>query len=241
MADSFEVEVPDPPLDEGTGAFMDTAAMMRNLDLVVTSDTAIAHLAGALGVRVWLAASLNCEWRWMRDREDSPWYPTMRLFRQRSLGDWSDVFSRMAAALRDTLAAVPSDEPPRVLAPMAPGELIDRLTILQIKSQRVSDPAKLRSVRTELDQLSAVRDRVLPASEQLDELARQLRHVNETLWQIEDDIRAVDAAGDFGPRFVELAQSVYRTNDRRAELKRRINAMLRSAIRDEKHYSPHGQ
>jgi hypothetical protein len=63
--------------------------------------------------------------------------------------------------------------------------------------------------------------------------------VNESLWQIEDDIRAADARGDFGPAFVELARSVYRTNDRRAELKRRINALLGSAMRDEKQYCPY--
>jgi tetratricopeptide (TPR) repeat protein len=237
VAARFAVEAFDPPLDEGTGAFMDTAAVMRHLDLVITSDTAIAHLAGALGVRVWVALSFSCEWRWLRDREDSPWYPTMRLFRQPALGDWPGLFERMASALQDTLADAPDPAPPPVHAPMAPGELIDRLTILQIKAQRVTDPAKLRSVRTELEHLTKVRDRSLPSGEQLDELARQLRHVNESLWQIEDDIRAADAVGDFGLRFVELARSVYRTNDRRADLKRRINALLRSVIRDEKHYS----
>jgi Flp pilus assembly protein TadD/GR25 family glycosyltransferase involved in LPS biosynthesis len=240
VSDRFRVDAFDPPLDEGTGAFMDTAAVMRHLDLVITSDTAIAHLAGALGIRVWVALSFSCEWRWLRDRADSPWYPTMRLFRQPSLGNWAAIFERMTTALLDTLADAPDPEPPPVQAPMAPGELIDRLTILQIKAQRVTDPAKLRSVRTELEHLTAVRERSLPAGEQLDELARQLRHVNETLWQIEDDIRAADAAGDFGPQFVELARSVYRTNDRRAELKRRINVLLRSVIRDEKHYSQYG-
>src|SRR6202035_1689270 len=104
-----------------------------------------------------------------------------------------------------------------------------------------TDPAKLRCVRTELDKLVAVRDRVLPTGEQLDELARQLRHVNEALWQIEDDIRAADASGDFGPGFIELARSVYRTNDQRAEIKRRINALLGSTIRDEKHYSSYAR
>ena len=76
---------------------------MQSLDLVVTSDTALAHLAGALGVRVWLALSAAPDWRWMVERDDSPWYPSMRLFRQSRLGDWTDVFQRMAAELR-TLA-----------------------------------------------------------------------------------------------------------------------------------------
>ena len=80
--------------------FEDTAAVMSLLDLVVTADTAVAHLAGALGVPVWVALAKIADWRWLFDREDSPWYPTMRLFRQATLGDWAGVFERMAAELR---------------------------------------------------------------------------------------------------------------------------------------------
>jgi tetratricopeptide (TPR) repeat protein len=81
------------------GAFLDTAAIMKNLDLVVAVDSAVAHLAGALGVPIWLATSYVPDWRWLLDREDCPWYPTMRLFRQRRPGAWRDVFERMAAAI----------------------------------------------------------------------------------------------------------------------------------------------
>lgn len=83
-------------LDEQHGPFMDTAALMRNLDLVVTADTALGHLAGALGVPVCVALCGLPEWRWMLDRDDSPWYPTMRLYRQTELGDWDNVFERIA-------------------------------------------------------------------------------------------------------------------------------------------------
>lgn len=80
--------------------FLDSAALIENLDLVVTADSAIGHLAGALGVPVWVALPYASEWRWLRDREDSPWYPTMRLFRQRRAGDWDEVFARISEALR---------------------------------------------------------------------------------------------------------------------------------------------
>lgn len=86
-------------LDNQSGAFMDTAAVMCNLDLVITSDTAAAHLAGGLGVPVWLAVASSPEWRWMKDRSDSPWYPTMRLFRQPRQGDWPAVFTEMKREL----------------------------------------------------------------------------------------------------------------------------------------------
>ncbi len=71
---------------------------------MITPDTSVAHLAGGLGVPVWLALSTVGEWRWMVDREDSPWYPTMRIFRQTRRGDWDDVFRRMADRLRRDLA-----------------------------------------------------------------------------------------------------------------------------------------
>jgi ADP-heptose:LPS heptosyltransferase len=83
---------------------MDTAALMRSLDLVVSADTAVAHLAGALGVPVWVALSQSADWRWLYQREDSPWYPTMRLFRQRRWGDWGEVFERIAAEVLRRLA-----------------------------------------------------------------------------------------------------------------------------------------
>ncbi|HEX7380170.1 MAG TPA: glycosyltransferase family 9 protein, partial [Pirellulales bacterium] len=81
-------------------SFLDTAAVLANLDLHICCDTSLAHLAGALGVPVWVALPFAPDWRWLLDREDSPWYPTMRLFRQRREGDWSDVFERIAAAAR---------------------------------------------------------------------------------------------------------------------------------------------
>jgi len=87
------------PIHENHGAFMDTAAIIMNLDLVVSCDTAVAHLAGALGARVWLALSTAADWRWMLDRSDTPWYPMTRLFRQKQLGRWEDVFEEMRIEL----------------------------------------------------------------------------------------------------------------------------------------------
>jgi hypothetical protein len=90
---------PLPELDRD-GAFRDRAAVMQHLDLVITPDTSTAHLAGGLGRPVWVLLAANADWRWLRDRPDSPWYPTMRLFRQRTLGDWHEVFQEVAAMLR---------------------------------------------------------------------------------------------------------------------------------------------
>ena len=90
-------------LDTANGAFMDTAAVMTNLDLVITSDTSIAHLAGGLGVPVWVALPFVPDWRWLLNRSDSPWYPTMRLFRQKKPGGWTDVFIEIEEAARKQL------------------------------------------------------------------------------------------------------------------------------------------
>jgi Flp pilus assembly protein TadD len=89
--------------DDPRRDFLDTAAVMSQLDLVVAPESAVAHLAGSLGVRVWVPLSTVGDWRWMLERDDSPWYPTMRLFRQTTPGDWATVFQRMARALSHDL------------------------------------------------------------------------------------------------------------------------------------------
>ena len=92
-------------VDTEAGPFMDTAAIMKCLDLVITSDTATAHLAGGLGVNTWLAVPFVPDWRWLLDRDDCPWYPTMRLFRQAQLHDWSQPFAQMTSELQSLVAA----------------------------------------------------------------------------------------------------------------------------------------
>jgi hypothetical protein len=81
--------------------FAETAAMIQHLDLIVTVDTAVAHLAGAMGKRTWLMLPWIPDWRWMLERTDSPWYPTMRLFRQRKTGDWAEVLRQVAGSLQN--------------------------------------------------------------------------------------------------------------------------------------------
>ena len=100
-----ELRIETPLLDAGPDAFVDTAAVMASLDLIVTSDTSIAHLAGALGRPVWVALQHVPDWRWQLGREDCPWYPSMRLFRQTRRGDWEDVFARITAAAADLVPA----------------------------------------------------------------------------------------------------------------------------------------
>jgi hypothetical protein len=127
-----------------------------------------------------------------------------------------------------------------LLVPVSAGELLDKIAILRIKRKRIVDPEKVANVKTELSVLEAVATRAIPASPALAVLEADLKSVNEALWQIEDDIREHDARGDFGEGFVRLAQAVYRTNDRRAALKREINRLTGSALVEEKSYHDHG-
>jgi hypothetical protein len=120
---------------------------------------------------------------------------------------------------------------------IAPGELIDKITILEIKTRRMSDPAKLANVKTELGILAATRDAAILPSPAMERLTRELTRVNEALWDIEDHIRDCERDKDFGQRFIELARAVYHTNDERARLKRQVNELLGSRIVEEKSYA----
>jgi hypothetical protein len=121
--------------------------------------------------------------------------------------------------------------------PVGPGELIDKITILEIKSERLASRDKLANVRAELAELARARDGAIAPSLALAELTAALKRVNETLWRIEDDIRDCERAADFGARFIALARAVYHTNDERAALKRKINDLLDADIVEEKSYA----
>ena len=120
--------------------------------------------------------------------------------------------------------------------PVSWGELLDKITILQIKSERIATPEKLTNIRHELQLLVAVRNESVVESMALQKLELRLRAVNEALWDIEDDIRRCEKAQDFGERFIDLARAVYRSNDQRAAIKYEINSLLGSEVVEEKSY-----
>ena len=122
---------------------------------------------------------------------------------------------------------------------VSPGELIDRLTILEIKLDRIHDAQKRKNIETEHAVVRAAYEAHVRPSGTLGSLVDELREVNLCLWTIEDDIRACERLQEFGPAFVALARSVYLSNDRRSELKRDINALLGSKLREEKSYGPY--
>lgn len=124
-----------------------------------------------------------------------------------------------------------------LLVPVSWGELLDKITILQIKNERIQDAEKLKNVHHELALLVSVCDREISDLPELRDLVQALRQVNERLWEIEDAIRLHEKEQDFGHGFIELARAVYMTNDRRAALKYRINSLLGSSVIEEKSYA----
>jgi len=125
----------------------------------------------------------------------------------------------------------------KISIPVGAGELIDKITILTIKSERIADQEKLANIRHELALLLEVRDHSLGAFAELPQLQQALQTINETLWEIEDDIRDCERANDFGAKFIKLARAVYVTNDRRAKAKRAVDEHVGSPIVEEKSYA----
>lgn len=126
-----------------------------------------------------------------------------------------------------------------IMAPISAGELVDKITILRVKAERIGDPAKEANVRKELAMLEAIAAQALTEAPALADLTAQLQAVNAALWDIEDGKRDCERRQDFGPQFVSLARSVYIENDRRAAIKRSINAAAGSDIVEEKSYKPY--
>ena len=123
-----------------------------------------------------------------------------------------------------------------ILVPISPGELLDKITILEIKAERIHKPEKVANVRHELELLSKVWSDFVTEDKVVADLHRQLKTINEELWEIEDDIRDEERQNRFGEKFIALARAVYVTNDKRAQAKKEVNLHLGSEIIEEKSY-----
>jgi len=123
-----------------------------------------------------------------------------------------------------------------IQVPISPGELLDKITILQIKAERIKDPVKVKNVTTELDLLLKKWEKSVTSDAEIVALTNELISINKKLWAIEDDIRDEERNKQFGERFIELARSVYVINDDRANTKKKVNLHLNSNIIEEKSY-----
>jgi tetratricopeptide (TPR) repeat protein len=219
---------------DAAGGFRDTAALMNSLDLVITCDSVLVHLAGALGVDCFVALAKQSDWRWLREADTTPWYPSARLFRQRMLGDWKSAFAAMTELVQHL--ACGDRNGMLIHAPVSPGELIDKISILEIKRARIADPEKLANVTRELAALQGLCDKHLRIDAALAKVVAELRTINEELWDVEEGLRFLEKRNDFGPDFIIQARAVYQLNDQRSSLKRRINESCKSPIVEEKSF-----
>lgn len=242
----MSVERLGPDFDASEDGFIDAAAVIEVVDLIVSCDTSMVHLAGALGRPVWIALPKRAEWRWQWERSDSVWYPSATLFRQERRGDWDGVFSRMAEAVVnriETGTPLVSDVSVTNTANASPrievswGELLDKISILKIKAERMISPAAIANVRRELEHLNGVVSSLPGLPRDVEERCSRLRSINEALWDVEDALRACEKDERFDSRFVALARKVYTLNDERAKTKQEINVLMRSGFIEEKEYS----
>jgi len=236
----FDIQIIDN-FDEGDNAFLDTMAIMECCDLIITSDTSVAHLAGSIGKPVWLALKLIPDWRWFLNEHTSPWYPSMRIFRQKVWGNWTSVFSEMAHALQNEYNLemiennIVTDNVPNI--PCSWGEIIDKITILELKLKYIEDENKKIFISNELKLLLSVASKILLNDVKVWELKDNLYNINEELWKIEDDIRIKEKKKEFDGEFINLARSVYFKNDKRSLIKNKINHYLNSVIFEIKSYN----
>jgi hypothetical protein len=228
----MQVELPGPDFDAGPDGFLDSAAILASMDLVISCDTSIAHLAGALGRPLWIALNHSPEWRWQQQGTDTIWYPTARLFRQERNGDWDGVFSRMTDELVQLLRAPEGTQEQasaeRKTVPCVEtswGDLLERIAILEIKAKRPASRAAVTNVTRELDHLKSVVATFEPLSRLVKAKWDQLRTANERLWDIEDAMRACEAEQRFEARFTQLAREAQSLNDERARIKREIDSI----------------
>jgi Flp pilus assembly protein TadD len=216
-------------LDGSSRSFLEGAALVQNLDLVICADTALAHLAGALAKPVWVALPFPPDWRWLLEREDSPWYPTLRLFRQTTPGDWQDVFARITEALKQQLATHP-EAPKRTLAG-SPGELLERIAALEVRRTRATTDAERRQFSAELAALEEACKGGLEPSRELTRLRRELLSVREQLHQVEDQFRAWVAGNVFGTNAMELARTLLSLTERSTALRQEMDRLLEDESR----------
>lgn len=199
------------------GAFLDSAALMQNLDLVIAADTAVAHLAGALGIPVWIALNYAPDWRWLLQRSDSPWYPSARLFRQTKLGDWEPVFQLMATELGRRIgspsvsdsAGTSTLTPSRITVVCEPLDLLD-LIAARTRRGEAADPGLEKNWQN-----------WLASNPQWRGLVDELQRVHLELHSIEQQLREGVRGTEDDAGVAELARRFCRLQQRIDELRHR--------------------
>lgn len=202
----------DDDFDNKHGRFMDTAAVMKNLDLIITIDTSICHLAGGLGVPVWLMLPKPADWRWLLDRTDTPWYPTMRLFRQQTAGDWNSVIATITRELEQCITYYENDS---IIS-----RLIDQATVIQEQARNHQDATLQQALHS---YALALKYRIdLKQDLNLERSIQELEHIDKDIIICD---KAFKQEQPFHESYTRLAQQLLALLHKREHLKRVINTM----------------
>jgi len=214
-------------LDGGGKAFIDTAAIMMSLDLIVTADTSIAHVAGALGRPVNILLRREPDWRWLARETDSVWYPTAKLFRQRTNEDWSEPMAMVAADIAARMEPLSDcmsvDALPKL--PMSYGELADQFVSVSLRIKKegslLSDQMQRHSV------VSQEWKKLIENNPLLESFYKDMEENLQALSEAESNLGMLDTKGDFGHSFIGCVREIRRCQEKRADLMRRIDALVK--------------
>ena len=207
----------DETFDSSHGRFMDTAAVIKNLDLIITVDTGLAHIAAGLGAPVWTFIPNPPDWRWMLDRTDTPWYPNMTLFRQPTPGDWDSVIKNIAEQLEEVVAKRRSLLPTRSLA-----EIIDTIIALNIKYGTKTTHQRTHEMNNLHKELSS-RSFSIEKMDAIKQLAIELSHIHTAITQTVLKIKVQD--NPLSDTYQSLIQEYISLQQERNRIKEAINAI----------------
>lgn len=204
------------------------AAIIDLMDLVITTDPTVAYLAANLHKKTWLITSATDNLEQLSSE-----HPDLTLFAHANNSELLfNIMHKLAYTIEQPATEV-------VMAEVQIGELIDKMTILEIKTERITDERKLENIWKELNSLRTTFDEFFVTTPELEQLIKQLKSANEALWETEDLIRDKEREKCFDDEFVALARSVYIQNDERCRFKRMINELLGSRLVEEKSYKPY--
>jgi len=248
----FDLHVFDKDFDDSHGRFMDTAAVIKNLDLVISVDTSICHLAAALGAPVWNMLPKPADWRWLLKTQKTPWYPNMKLFRQKNIGDWEGLVQTVAAELLDVVNKTrkktetktttkaqpkqPKSTPAKNNDPivfydvkdMVFEDMLDKIIVLNIKYEQNKDAKlldEIQKVEDALEHMSSVY-KTNHDRQELDQLADKLCSANRELLEIEKQTDNLDDKSMFNPIFIESTKKAQYIHNLKKHIKEQIKNLV---------------
>ena len=243
----FDIHIFDKDFDDTHGRFMDTAAVIKNLDLVISVDTSICHLSAALGVPVWNMLPKPADWRWLLKTTRTPWYPNMKLFRQKEIGDWEGLIKEVSEELITVVQKATQTKKTQNsnqsqskkldtqetksnivfhdIKDMVFEETVDKLIVLNIKYENHQDPTLLQNIKkleAALEQMASVYKNNDNDTKELDKLSEKLCSVNRELLKLEQQALQIEDKSMFNSEFVDLTKKAQYIHTLKKHIKKQI-------------------